>query len=931
MNDLIQFNKRSRWLPFDFERHNPHHLTGRWHCRNHRSEEKLVVRIGRSSIPCSLRLEEQRTDGVTVFKFSVSIKTRRGWKLIKFFREDSSNCREILATRLTWMPARHEDRALKGYLSSLRSIESSLVTLRVPVSGPLISVLIPVFNSPLEYLAKAIASVRAQTYPRWELCIADDASTEEGILTYLQKEADQDSRVKLIARPKNGHISLATNSALSLASGDWCALLDQDDELSPHAFAAFVRTLEEHPEARLIYTDEDKLDLDGNRHAAYHKPDWMPELLLAQNFISHLGFYRTDRLQAIGGFRVGYEGCQDWDMALRYTNGLPAGQIIHIPFVLYHWRAISGSTAQSTEAKPYVAAAARRTLHAALADRNIQAVRSPHDTAQFRLTFIPAELPPVAIIHLEPGAGTQQLQTRLANLTDYPNLSFVHDDSDGPAYPINLLLLAAERTSADILVVLPSQSTPLDRAWLNKLVGALSIPGVAAAGGHLINAENRIVDGALLLDSRGRARSAFHNCPESEAGYFGRCQLAHNPGGLSLTGMAIRRADLLGISNRLKGATFNDPRSAGWALSQEFRAKGKRVLHIPRVVLEVKEAPDDWNVSTPHHRFDVKTDPSLHRYFQGNWPVTESAPGNQNRLLNLMRKIFARVGLIEKRKFPVIDPSACFTGRDTPSEHALASICHHQDMRYLLSYRYLRGEGVEIGALHFPLPLAPRVTVRYYDLKTREENIRLYPELPAEKIVVTDYVGDGEKLPQIAPESLDFLIANHMLEHCQDVIGTLKLFYSKLRPEGVLFISLPDLRQTFDCRRAPTPYEHLERDHREGPAVSLYSHYRDILNSWSERQSVGVRALNDGSAVPLDETAFHDAVRGTHVNWHFHAWTQAEITEIFLRLRRDHCMDWEIEANVRNGIEIITVIRKTTVESYDRNEPEFRPLEPIKT
>lgn len=291
----------------------------------------------------------------------------------------------------------------------------------------------------------------------------------------------------------------------------------------------------------------------------------------------------------------------------------------------------------------------------------------------------------------------------------------------------------------------------------------------------------------------------------------------------------------------------------------------------------------------------------------------------------MIKKILRCLGLGKKHGSVRIRPGNCFTGRDTSAERALASICSGQDMRYLLSYRFLRGEGLEIGALHFPLPVAPGVKVRYYDYRTREENIRDFPHLPAEKIVRTDYVGNGEKLELIPDGSLDFLVANHMLEHCQDVIGTLKLFFAKLRPQGVLFISLPDLRYTFDCRREPTPFEHLEKDFREGPAGSLYSHYRDVLASWSDRQSAAVRALHNGTREPLDEAAFRQKVRDSHVDWHFHAWTQAEILELFLRLRRDHGIGWEIEAAARNGIEFITVVRKTSVETYDRNEPSFRP------
>lgn len=276
----------------------------------------------------------------------------------------------------------------------------------------------------------------------------------------------------------------------------------------------------------------------------------------------------------------------------------------------------------------------------------------------------------------------------------------------------------------------------------------------------------------------------------------------------------------------------------------------------------------------------------------------------------------------------IIDPQHCFTGEPTNAERDLADICHHKDMRFILSYRYLRGEGLEIGALHFPLPVAPDVRVKYYDYCTREENLRKYPSLPADKIVVTDYVGDGEKLDLIPPGSLDFLIANHMLEHCQNVIGTLRVFYSKLRPEGVLFITLPDLRYTFDFRRPATSYEHLKRDHDEGPAGSLYDHYREIHTLGTGMSREEILRLNPGSPELLDEPALREKNAGTHIDCHFHAWTQSEIIEFFLRAGRDYGLDWEIEAISRNGIEVITVLRKTKVEVYDRNNPATRTSSP---
>src|SRR4029453_18046009 len=234
--------------------------------------------------------------------------------------------------------------------------------LRALERHPLISVVMPVYNPDLEHLSSAIDSVRTQIYENWELCIADDASTDASVASALKRYSSADSHIKLTFREHNGHIAACSNSALELATGEWIALLDQDDLLSEHALAVVAATIAEHPEAGLIYSDEDKIDESESRCWPFFKPDWNPELLLGQNYISHLGVYRRTLLSEIGGFREGYEGAQDYDLALRCAEKLQPAQIKHIPRVLYHWRMIEGSVAAVAEAKPYAPKEARRAL-----------------------------------------------------------------------------------------------------------------------------------------------------------------------------------------------------------------------------------------------------------------------------------------------------------------------------------------------------------------------------------------------------------------------------------------------------------------------------------------------------------------------------------------------------------------------------------------
>jgi len=251
---------------------------------------------------------------------------------------------------------------------------------------PLISVVMPTYNSPIEFLRQAIESVEQQIYPYWELCIADDCSTDSVVKEYLKKKTAHDSRIKVIFREQNGHISEASNSALGLATGQWCALLDHDDLLSEDALFLVAHHIIANPNVHLIYSDEDKVDELGRRFSPHFKSDWNPELFFSQNYLSHLGVYKTDLLRSIGGFRVGFEGSQDHDLALRCLPYIPKGGIHHIPKVLYHWRAISGSTALDGGAKSYADVA------------RYKALRDYFDTIGMKVDVAPGPIPNTAKI-----------------------------------------------------------------------------------------------------------------------------------------------------------------------------------------------------------------------------------------------------------------------------------------------------------------------------------------------------------------------------------------------------------------------------------------------------------------------------------------------------------------------------------------------------
>ena len=214
---------------------------------------------------------------------------------------------------------------------------------------PVISIVVPVYQTPETLLREAIESVRNQIYDRWELCLADDGSGRAAITGLLQEYAGQDARIRFTQLPQGGGISRATNAAASLAQGEFLAFLDHDDTISPDALYQVVALLQQHRDADLIYSDEDKLGSTGERYEPFFKPDWSPDLLLSMNYVCHFLVVRRDLFEAAGRLRSEFDGSQDYDLILRLADR--TSRIHHIPRVLYHWRASENSTAQSPSAK----------------------------------------------------------------------------------------------------------------------------------------------------------------------------------------------------------------------------------------------------------------------------------------------------------------------------------------------------------------------------------------------------------------------------------------------------------------------------------------------------------------------------------------------------------------------------------------------------
>ena len=454
---------------------------------------------------------------------------------------------------------------------------------------PLISIILPVFNPPLKFLDQAINSVRGQIYPHWELCIADDASTDTNVRMMLEHHRSQDSRIKIVYREQNGHISASTNSALALASGEFVALFDHDDLLTEHALFWIAEALNRRPDAGLIYSDEDKVDASNHRFDPNFKPDLNYELLLAQNMVCHLGVYRTALVRQVGGFREGFNGAQDHDLVLRVIEQLMPEQVVHVPRVLYHWRAIRGSTALDAGEKNYAAEAGRRAVREHLLRKGIVAevLEAPEVPSMNRVRFArPSPLPLVSIliptrdradllgmcldsllarstytnyevIIVDNGSmeeSTQQLFARLPK----DRFKILRDDS-----PFNFSLLnnrAARLAQGSILCLMNNDIEILTPDWLEEMVAFAVRDEVGCVGARLWYPDGRLQHAGCILGVGGVAGHAHKYLKRGYAGYFGRALTHQSFSAVTAACLVVRRDvfEQVGGMEEQLGVAFND-------------------------------------------------------------------------------------------------------------------------------------------------------------------------------------------------------------------------------------------------------------------------------------------------------------------------------------------------------------------------------------
>jgi GT2 family glycosyltransferase len=470
--------------------------------------------------------------------------------------------------------------------------------------APLISVVVATYKTPPASLEAMVQSVRGQTYPYWELCIVDDGSQDQALANMLRQLAAGDPRIKVEVAGTNGGISSASNKAINLASGDFMAFLDHDDTLVPHALERCAQTILATA-ADVIYTDQDTVTDEGRVLWTFYKPDWSPEYLRHVMYVGHLLVARSTLVRKLGGFQSEFDGVQDFEFMLRLSE--VSTKIVHIPEVLYHWHAIEGSIASSTDAKAGIADAQVRAVQAFL-DRNaISAKATQHPTLPHRCRIEPLlQAHPKASIIIPSKDQAQIIKVCLDSIfekTSYPNFEVIVVDSGTTqaealevlaSHPVAVVPLerpfnfsaacnlGAEKASGDVLVFLNNDTEVITDNWLEHLVFHLSAQDVGAAGPLLLFPNGKVQHAGVVLGARGTADHVARHFPADSDGYAGSLSCPREVSAVTGACLAIRKATFfeVGAFSEFYGTHYQDV-----DLCLKLRQRSLRCVYTPEARL----------------------------------------------------------------------------------------------------------------------------------------------------------------------------------------------------------------------------------------------------------------------------------------------------------------------------------------------------------
>jgi O-antigen biosynthesis protein len=471
---------------------------------------------------------------------------------------------------------------------------------------PRVSIIMPVFNIEAKWLRRAISSVQAQTYPNWELCICDDGSTAPDTIRALVDLENEENRLRVKRLPENGGISKASNEALAIATGDFVAFLDNDDELEPDALECYVAALNDDACIDVIYSDEDKLSERGIREEPFLKPDWSPSMFREVMYVGHFLIVRRNRIEQIGGFDSTYDGVQDYELMLRLSENTAA--IHHVRKVLYHWRRIPGSIADRPDSKPNIGRKQVAAVNAHLVRIGINATARIHPTLPHRAVLVPnvrGRFPRVSII-IPTKDAPEFISRCLASIFErstYPNFEVVVVDNGTTdvkalaaldrfpiirvpySEPFNFSRannLAVAGSTGDVLVLLNNDTEVVERDWLEQMLFFLDDPNVGAVGPLLLYPDRSVQHAGVALGIRGTADHVLRGLPEDSDGYFGSLSCTREVSCVTFACVMLRREDFDAVGGL---SEFYQTHYQDVDFCMRLRAMGRRIIYTPRTRL----------------------------------------------------------------------------------------------------------------------------------------------------------------------------------------------------------------------------------------------------------------------------------------------------------------------------------------------------------
>ena len=530
---------------------------------------------------------------------------------------------------------------------------------------PLISVIVPTCDTNPDLLQQTIDSVKAQLYSNWELCISDDASTSEDTLNVIRRNANAEARIRFITQSTRIGISQNTNAALGLAAGDFCAFLDHDDLLAPHALHEIAMVVIERPEVKLVYSDEDKLSACGDRTEPHFKPDWNPDLLLSQNYICHLTVIRRDILAQTGWCRPGFDGAQDHDLLLRVSRVLERHEVHHISKILYHWRMTADSTALNAEVKTYTTDSGIRAVSDYLRnngeDAEVMAGKYPNTYRIFRK--LPGDEPLVSIII--PTRNRVDILSQcidsIRKLTSYRNYEIivVDNQSDEQESLIYLDMIqslkgvsvihysgefnysainnqAVQVARGSVLTLMNNDIEVISADWMTEMVTHAIRPSIGCVGAKLLYKNNMVQHAGVILGIGGVAGHAHKYFDAESAGYFSRLHLTQNMSAVTAACLTVEREiyeAVGGLNESDLKIAFND---VDFCLG--VRSLGYRNLWTPYAVLYHHESLSrgQEDTSEKQQRFTSEA-----RFMQKKWGKSLMSDPAYNRNLTRSREDFS--------------------------------------------------------------------------------------------------------------------------------------------------------------------------------------------------------------------------------------------------------------------------------------------------